>query len=164
MLVPYTNQGKLLALEELGLLGDYLKQPIMQAQLRRRYCVSMKPWYAFHETPNLVEILRPKILCKDIGERPQFWMDREGCIVPRHSVYYIVPRESVLLKPVLEYLQSMTAQKWLRQNCQRAAKGFLRLQSRNLQRLPIPNSLASGQVSNVPRSERDDSVAVLSAG
>ena len=164
MLIPYTNQGELLALEELGPLEDYLKQPILQARLRRRYCVSRKPWYAFHETPNLAEILRPKILCKDIGERPQFWMDREGRIVPRHSVYYIVPRVPELLKPTLEYLQSMTAQKWLRQNCQRAAKGFLRLQSRNLQRLPIPDSLALSLVSPVPRSDRDGAVAALSAG
>ena len=164
MLIPYTNQGELLALEELGPLGDYLKQPIMQALLRRRYCVSRKPWYAFHETPNLAEILRPKILCKDIGERPQFWMDREGRIVPRHSIYYIVPRVPEFLKPTLEYLQSMPAQKWLRQNCQRAAKGFLRLQSRNLQRLPIPHSLASSLVSPAPRSDRDGSVAALSAG
>ncbi len=42
----------------------------------------------------LPEMLRPKILFKDIGARPQFWVDWTGDIVPRHSVYYLVPRDA----------------------------------------------------------------------
>jgi hypothetical protein len=118
----------------------------MQDDVRRRLlartCVKHKPWYAFHETPALRDILRPKILCKDITEKPQFWVDWCGQIVPRHSVYYIVPWEPAAIDVITEYLRSPSAHQWLAQNCQRAAKGFLRLQSRALQRLPLPDDVA----------------------
>ena len=69
-------------------------------------------------------------------------MDRSGSIVPRHSVYYIVPRRTEAMEPILEYLRSPSAGDWLMHNCQRAAKGYLRLQSRVLQRLPVPDDVA----------------------
>lgn len=73
----------------------------MRDEIRRRLlartCVKRKPWYAFHETPPLPLILRPKILCKDICERPYFWLDRSGHFIPRHSVYYLVPRHLVAI-------------------------------------------------------------------
>ncbi|MDR7496035.1 MAG: N-6 DNA methylase, partial [Armatimonadota bacterium] len=87
MIIPYDMHGRLLPLRELKGLGRYLMRDDVRARLRARTCVERKPWYAFHETPVLREILRPKILCKDISETPQFWVDRSGQFVPRHSVY-----------------------------------------------------------------------------
>ncbi|MBN1507824.1 MAG: Eco57I restriction-modification methylase domain-containing protein [Sedimentisphaerales bacterium] len=142
MLMPYDQDGQLLPLERLGALGRYLMQGDVRRRLLARTCVKRKPWYAFHETPALRDILRPKILCKDIGERPEFWVDWYGQIVPRHSVYYIVPREPAAINVIAEYLRSSAAREWLTHNCQRAAKGFLRLQSRALQRLPLPDDVA----------------------
>jgi hypothetical protein len=142
MLIPYDMNSHLLPLERLGGLGHYLMREDTHQRLLARTCVRRKPWYAFHETPMLRDILRPKILCKDIGEKPLFWVDRSGQIVPRHSVYYIVPRESAAIDVIVGYLQSPRAHEWLTRNCQRAAKGFLRLQSRVLQRLPLPNDVA----------------------
>ncbi len=113
----------------------------MHRRLLGRTCVRRKPWYAFHETPVLRDILRPKILCKDIGEKPHFWVDRDGRVVPRHSVYYIVPHEPAALDVIARYLQSARAHEWLAQNCQRASKGFLRLQSGALKRLPLPDDV-----------------------
>jgi hypothetical protein len=141
MLVPYDVDGRLLPLGRLGALGRYLMRDDVRQRLLARTCVRRKPWYAFHETPALHEILRPKILCKDIGETPQFWVDRSGQVVPRHSVYYIVPREPGAIDVITSYLQSPSAHQWLVQNCQRASKGFLRLQSRVLQRLPLPDNV-----------------------
>ncbi|MFH1920554.1 MAG: hypothetical protein ABIP48_11790, partial [Planctomycetota bacterium] len=141
MLIPYDAHGRLLPLEQLGDLGRYLMREDIRERLLARTCVKRKPWYAFHETPALPEILRPKILCKDIGETPQFWVDRPGGIVPRHSVYYLVPRDPAAIDAILGYLRSPAAHQWLRQNCQRASKGFLRLQSRVLQRLPVPDDV-----------------------
>jgi hypothetical protein len=112
--------------------------------------VKHKPWYAFHETPPLRDILRPKILCKDIGETPQFWVDRSGQVVPRHSVYYVVPREAAAIDVIAAHLRSPAARKWLTQHCQRAAKGFLRLQSRALQRLPLPEDVAQAAACGRP--------------
>jgi hypothetical protein len=143
MLVPYDANGRLLPQEKLGSLGTYLGGDEVKRRLLARTCVRRKPWYAFHETPALREMLRPKILCKDIGSAPQFWVDRAGEIVPRHSVYYMVPREPRLIDSIVDYLRSPVAHRWLDRNCQRAAKGFLRLQSRALQRLPVPLSLAA---------------------
>lgn len=142
ILLPYSTDGQLLPLEALGALRRHLTRDHVRARLMERTCVRHKPWYAFHETPPLKDILRPKILCKDIGEAPRFWVDRTGELVPRHSVYYIVPREPAALDAIAAYLKSDAARQWLKNNCQRAARGFLRLQSRVLQRLPVPDDLA----------------------
>lgn len=142
MLIPYSADGRLLPLARLGPLGRYLQRDDVRPRLLERTCVKRKPWHAFHETPPLRDILRPKILCKDIGEKPRFWVDRLGEIVPRHSVYYIVPREPTAIDVIADYLRSPAAHAWLTQNCQRAAKGFVRLQSRVLQRLPLPDDIA----------------------
>jgi hypothetical protein len=141
MLIPYDAHGRLLPLERLGTLGRYLMRDDIRQRLLARTCVKRKLWYAFHETPALPEILRPKILCKDIGETPHFWVDRPGRIVPRHSVYYLVPRDPDSIDIILGYLRSPQAHQWLTHNCQRASKGFLRLQSRILQRLPLPDDV-----------------------
>ena len=142
MLVPYDRDGGLTPLNLLGALRGYLEHPVIRSRLAARTCARRKPWYAFHETPALNEILRPKILCKDITDKPRFWVDASGEILPRHSVYYIVPRDPDSIEAISSYLRSPAAQQWLAHNCQRAAQGFLRVQSRTLQRLPIPSSLA----------------------
>lgn len=139
MLVPYRRDGSLCSEKKVSALLDYLAEPGRRKKLLARTCVSRKPWYAFHETPPLADILRPKILCKDIGASPFFFVDREGSIVPRHSVYYIVPAKASDLESLASYLNSSTAQQWLKDHCQRAANSFIRLQSHVLKRLPIPD-------------------------
>jgi hypothetical protein len=140
MLFPYDKDGGLLPEQELGSLLGYLLNK--QERLMQRTCVSRKPWYAFHETPPLRELLRPKILCKDITERPYFWKDNKGSLVPRHSVYYIVPKDAGNIEKLCSYLNSTTAATWLAQHCQRVANGFLRLQSNVLKLMPIPHDIA----------------------
>ena len=142
MLIPYSAKGRLLDEAALGALGAYLDLPARRSRLMHRTCVRRKPWYAFHETPPLPLLLRPKILCKDIAARPQFWLSKRPDLVPRHSVYYIVPKNPDALEALCEYLNSTTAGKWLAAHCQRAANGFIRLQSHILKRLPIPPELA----------------------
>lgn len=137
MLIPYHHDGKLIPLRELGSLGRYLSEPAQKQKLLGRACVKTKPWYAFHETPPMKDILRPKILCKDITSVPRFWVDRDGTIVPRHSVYYCVPNIPEHVEAMAEYLNSSVAIQWMRTNCQRASNGFIRLQSNSLKRLPM---------------------------
>ena len=139
MLVPYEADGTLIPLENLGPFGEYLTKPRIHARLLKRTCVSRKPWYAFHETPCMSQIMQPKILCKDIAQRPSFWLDKSGTTLPRHSTYYIVPRDESIIEPLCEYLNGKQAQEWLVENCQRAANGFIRTQSNALKRLPIPS-------------------------
>lgn len=143
MLVPYSQGGDLLCEDDLGPLGDYLRQSDRRSRLMKRTCASRKPWYAFHETPPLNDILRPKILCKDIGSRPWFVVDEEGGIVPRHSVYYLVPKDHSQIHELCAYLNSETVVTFLMANCQRAANGFVRLQSHVLKRVPLPEHLAA---------------------
>lgn len=143
MLVPYDRNGRLLPEDALGPLKPFLSDAGRERQLRNRTCASRKPWYAFHDSAPLNEILRPKILCKDISERPFFVADEPGAIVPRHSVYYIVPKDPSLLPSLLELLNSADTTRWLLANCQRAANGFVRVQSSVLKRLPIPTALAA---------------------
>ncbi|MEX1185925.1 MAG: Eco57I restriction-modification methylase domain-containing protein [Gemmatimonadaceae bacterium] len=142
MLVPYDRNGKLLPEHRLGELGGYLAEPARRAQLLARTCVERKPWYAFHETPPLGDLLRPKLLCKDIGVAPYFVPDEQGRIVPRHSVYYIVPADPSRITELAAYLNAPPAQQWLRDHCQRAAKDYLRMQSHILKRLPVPETFA----------------------
>jgi adenine-specific DNA-methyltransferase len=149
MLVPYDRSGKLLPERMLGELGRYLSEPSRRAKLLARTCVEHKPWYAFHETPPLKDLLRPKLLCKDIGVAPYFVPDEEGRFVPRHSVYYIVPNDPSRLGELVAYLNSAPAQRWLRDHCQRAAKDYLRMQSHVLKRLPIPQTFASSVQSDL---------------
>ncbi len=143
MLIPYKLDGELLTEAELGPLHAYLAHPARRAQLSERTCVARKPWYAFHENPPLGDILRPKILCKDIGARPWFVVDEEGVIVPRHSVYYLVPKDPGMIHGLCDYLNSPSVSDFLVANCQRAANGFLRLQSHVLKRVPLPEHLVT---------------------
>lgn len=142
LLTPYSRTGALLDPEELGALGDYLSKRKLRAALKRRFCARYKPWYAFHDPAPLDQILKPKILCKDLSSEPEFWLDNDGSIVPRHSVYYLIPKNPSVLSELFAYLKTPVAKAWLRANCQRAAHGFIRLQSNVLSRLPVPNSIA----------------------
>lgn len=146
ILVPYNRTGRLIPEENLGALGTYLCVRERRTALERRTCVQRKPWYAFHESPPLSEMLRPKILCKDISKTPHFFLDRTGEILPRHSVYYIVPRNPAFLEQLGDYLNSSACRAWLLNHCQRAAGGFIRLQSHVLKQLPVPSELASNAI------------------
>lgn len=142
MLIPYAQDGTLLSERRLGALGEYLRQPANRRQLRARVCAARKEWYAFHDSMPLSDMLMPKILCKDISPRPFFVTDTTGTVIPRHSVYYIVPENSKDLKPLCEYLNSEFARDWITAHAQRAANGYVRLQSHVLKRLPVPESFA----------------------
>lgn len=141
LLVPYSRDGVLLPESQLKGLRAYLANPAKKERLLKRTCVESKPWYAFHENPPLTEILRPKILCKDIAPKARFWIDRAGKLVPRHSVYYIVPKNIDHLDALCSHLNSSVVAQWLSVHCQRAANGFLRLQSHVLKKIPIPANL-----------------------
>jgi SAM-dependent methyltransferase len=151
LLVPYDEAGDLMSLEHLGALGTYLQRPDIKRQLQQRTCVRRKPWYAFHDAVPLAEICRPKLLCKDITETPYFWIDSEGTIVPRHSVYYVVPKDPQHLRALAEYLNGSAAREWLKAHCQRAANNFLRLQSAILKRLPVPAELTESSINEERR-------------
>lgn len=143
MLLPYDKHGVLLPESRLGDLRTYLARPSHKRLLEARTCVTEggKQWYAFHDNAPLEEMLRPKLLCKDIAPAPKFWADREGSIVPRHSLYYVVPREGVDFDALFAYLNGEQARDWLRAHCHRAANNFLRLQSSVLKKLPVPEAL-----------------------
>jgi SAM-dependent methyltransferase len=141
LLAPYDAAGRLLPEHRLGALGTFLNDPARRRQLEGRTCVERKPWYAFHDNLPLADMLRPKLLCKDITEAPFFVTDAAGELVPRHTVYYAVPADPADLEPLADYLNSEPARAWLRAHCQRAANGYLRLQSHVLRRLPVPGYL-----------------------
>jgi adenine-specific DNA-methyltransferase len=137
MLIPYDRSGRLLDFDQLT-DGFATHLEARREDLLTRTCAHRKPWYAFHETPPLDDLLRPKLLCKDVTESPHFWMDAEGAIVPRHSVYYLVPRDPGVLLDLASYLNGPEARAWLEAHCQRVRRGFLRLQSTVLKQVPVP--------------------------
>jgi adenine-specific DNA-methyltransferase len=165
MITPYEPNGKLIPESQLGALETFLHMPENHARLLKRTCTAKKPWYAFHENPPLAQILQRKILCKDITETPFFRIDHSGGIVPGHSVYYIIPKNPDHLGILHEYLNSPEVRSWLESNCQRAANGFLRLQSTILKQIPVPfsileNEWLSGQaVTNLHTPEDSGEIA-----
>ena len=149
-LCPYTDNGCLYPEDELGSYRDWAASH--RTELEARFCVAKnsKAWYSWHETPPMEDILRPKILFKDVASEPHFWIDWKGDIVPRHSVYYAIPKRGVDIEELAEYLNSETARLWMEAHCHRAANGYLRLQSRVLKKMPIPKRLhVEGQFSLV---------------
>ena len=140
-LCPYRDDGSLPAEDELGSFGEWAGHH--RDRLEDRSCVENgKPWYAWHETPPMDDLLRPKIVFKDIAKEPTFWAEPNGTVVPKHSVYYLVPNEAVPFDDLLDYLNGPEARRWMEANCQRAANGFYRLQSRVLRNLPVPAAWA----------------------
>jgi len=141
MLVPYDIRGNLLSEDEARPLISYLSK--YKKLLEERFIVKSgkKKWYAFHEDPPLKDILKPKILWRDIDYEPSFYIDEKGLIIPRHSVYYLVPKDPSILRPLATYLNSEDARSWLRSFCQRAANNYIRLQSHIIKELCVPKQV-----------------------
>jgi hypothetical protein len=96
------------------------------------------------------DILQPKIVTKDVTEVPQFWADRSGEVVPRHSVYYIIPKDYVGHDKLLNYLNSEQAQMWIESHAQKAHNDYYRMQSKVLKKLPVPKELGEHRQSTLP--------------
>ena len=141
MLTPYDQEGALVEEDRRLALFRYLTEPNRREKLLARTCVPRKPWYAFHETPPQ-QIWKPKILWRDVSTSLRFVVDHDGQLVPRHTVYYLVPRPGVDLEDLAGYLNGPDVAEWLHANCQRASNGYLRLQTHVLAHLPIPVGLA----------------------
>ncbi|MFD1646667.1 class I SAM-dependent methyltransferase [Haloarchaeobius litoreus] len=141
----YDEHGSLTSEDELGAFGDWADLHRERLEDRSCYKKGKRAWYAWHENPPMEDILQPKIVCKDITESPHFWRDDTGEVVPRHSVYYLIPEDSVELDELQEYLNGPDASAWLEANCQRAANGFLRMQSTVLKQLPVPQEFGESR-------------------
>jgi len=138
---PYTDAGELADPDELGQTIEWLDQH--RERLEDRSCVEKgKTWYAWHENPPLQDILQPKLVWRDIAKEPTFWAEERGDVVPKHSVYYAIPKPGVPMDELQEYLNSPKARMWLEAHCQRAHNGYYRLQSRVLSDLPVPKRWA----------------------
>ncbi|MDL0120609.1 TaqI-like C-terminal specificity domain-containing protein [Halobacterium salinarum] len=138
LISPYDEDGNLPLEDELGAYGDWAELYRDRLEDRSCYEKGRRAWYAWHENPPMTDILQPKLVCKDITEAPHFWRDDSGEVLPRHSVYYLIPKEDVGIEELQEYLNSAVTEAWLEANCQRAANGFLRMQSTVLKGLPVP--------------------------
>ena len=97
-------------------------------------------WFRFKDSINLDRLLSPKILVKDITEKPEFWVDSIGDIIPRHTVYYIILDSDYSLEELFAFLQSDFACAWLKANSQKASGGCIRVQASVLKRMPVPLS------------------------
>lgn len=146
----YDECGNLPAEDELGAFGDWAELYRDRLEDRSCYQKGKRAWYGWHENPPMEDILQPKLLCKDITEEPYFWRDDTGEVVPRHSVYYLIPNENVDMGELQEYLNGPVAQGWLEANCQRAANGFLRMQSTVLKQLPVPKEFGESRQATLP--------------
>lgn len=138
IICPYDEDGNLVPEDELGAYGDWVE--LHREELESRSCVENgKVWYSWHENPPMDDLYgTEKILCKDVCDPPEFWAERSGDVIPRHSVYYIIPRAHVDLDTLLEYLNGPKARAWLEANAQKAHNDYYRMQSKVLKKLPVP--------------------------
>lgn len=136
---PYNPDGSVIPETELGSFGEWLED-VCRDTLKNRSCVEKghRRWYAWHEKPPMEDMLQEKILFRDLTDSPRFWVDAGGSIVPRHTVYYMIPNEHTDLEALRSYLNSPEVGRWLQANCQKARTGYLRLQTRVLEDLPVP--------------------------
>lgn len=142
ILCPYDERGNLVSEDQLGAYGDWAE--IHRDELEERSCVQKRnrTWYDWHEAPPMEEILQPKIVCKDVCKEPEFWPEPQGNVIPRHSVYYIVPEKHVELDSLLAYLNSAEATEWIEANAQKAYTDHYRIQSEVIEDLPVPEEFA----------------------
>lgn len=149
MISPYDEHGNLPSKDKLGVYGDWAE--INRDRLEDRSCVEKgKIWYSMHENPPMEDILQPKILTKDVTEEPMFWSDESGDVVPRHSVYYIIPKDHVNLVDLLKYLNSNKAKMWIEAHAQKAHNNYYRMQSKVLKDLPVPAEFADSHQATLP--------------
>lgn len=138
---PYKDNGNLADEDELGSFLSWLEEH--RERLEDRSCVKKgKKWYAWHENPPMQDLLQSKIVWRDIAKGPTFWLESEGDVIPKHSVYYAVPKDGVPVDELIEYLNSAEARMWMEAHCQKAHNGYYRLQSRVLRNLPVPEEWA----------------------
>jgi len=138
---PYKGDGNLADKGELASFLSWLEKN--RKRLESRSCVEGgKEWYAWHENPPMQDLLQSKIVWRDIAKEPTFWPESEGDVVPKHSVYYAVPKDGVPVDELVEYLNSAEARMWMEAHCQKAHNGYYRLQSRVLRDLPVPEEWA----------------------
>jgi hypothetical protein len=155
-LCPYDSSGNLLDESDLGTFGEWLNN-VHRSRLEERSCFQKgkRDWYAWHENPPMDQMLQEKILFRDITDSPRFWVDEGGDIVPRHSVYYLIPQEGVDLMELQSYLNTDQVKRWLQANCDHARNGYLRLQSKVLKDLPVPRQFCSSYQTKYTSSSSD---------
>jgi adenine-specific DNA-methyltransferase len=143
IICPYDEDGSLVSEDELGAYGEWAK--LHRDELEERSCVQKRGrlWYDWHGRPPMAEILQPKIVCKDVCKEPEFWAETDGNVIPRHSVYYIVPKEGIELNQLLTYLNSAEAQEWIEKHAQKAHTDHIRIQSEVIEDLPVPEEWAA---------------------
>ena len=153
---PYDSSGELLNESDLDTFGEWLND-VHRSRLEKRSCFQKgkRDWYAWHENPPMDQMLQEKILFRDITDSPRFWVDEGGDIVPRHSVYYLIPREGVDITELQAYLNTDQVERWLQANCDHARNGYLRLQSKVLKDLPVPRRFCSSYQTEQTSSSSD---------
>lgn len=142
IICPYNEEGNLAREDDLGVYLEWAN--LHRPELESRSCVQNgKPWYSWHENPPMDDVIgRPKIVYADLSKEPKFWIDEDGEVLPRHSVYYMIPREGVDIHALKNYLEEPEARAWLESRCQRASNGYYRFQSSIIKDLPVPELLA----------------------
>lgn len=146
MVVPYDRQSRLVGEEKLESSVRMilrLDDSAVRERLARREAVrrNHRELHAFNETPRIDLLRRPKILCKRIGKREQwrFWFDAHGTVVPRHSVFYLVPRDGIDPMDLWRRLEaSLTLiATWIAEHAATAEGGYFSLQRSVLVLAPL---------------------------
>lgn len=141
VICPYDAEGTIIPFDRLG-DGVQAWLKLHEETLRSRASIKGRgtPWYGWSHDPPLKMLLRPKILIRDFATDIEFWLDEAGEVIPRRTVYYIIPDETTDLHDLIEYLRTEDVRNWLEALSLGGNRG-LRVSTRDLQNLPVPNDL-----------------------
>lgn len=145
---PFSESGKLVALNEYPLLQSYLEA--RRDSIAKRHCARKNPnnWYRTIDriTPALTS--KPKLLIPDIKGKANIVFE-SGKLYPHHNLYYITS-DDWNLRALQAVLMSAVTHLFIATYSTKMRGGFLRFQAQYLRRIRIPNW------SNVPDSLRQE--------
>lgn len=141
VICPYDEEGTIVPFDRLG-EGVQAWLKLHEDTLRSRASIEGRgtPWYGWTHRPPLKLLRRPKILTRDFATEIEFWLDEAGEVIPRRTVYYMIPDASTTLHELYDYLQSEDVRNWLEATSIGGDRGH-RMSMRDLQNLPVPEYL-----------------------
>lgn len=141
VICPYDDEGTIVPFDQLG-EGVQAWLQLHEDTLRSRASIEGRgtPWYGWTHHPSLQVLRRPKILTRDFATDVEFWIDESGEVLPRRTVYYLIPTAITDLHDLYEYLQTEAVSDWLEATTVGGDRGH-RIRTKDLQMLPVPSHL-----------------------
>ncbi|MDR1482379.1 MAG: Eco57I restriction-modification methylase domain-containing protein [Synergistaceae bacterium] len=133
---PFTDIGKLVALEDYPRLAHYLENH--KEIITKRHCAQKTPlsWYRTIDHIRSDLTYQPKLLIPDIKGKAHVVYD-SGKFYPHHNIYYVIS-EIWNLRALQAVMQSSVSKLFIETYSTKMRGGYLRFQAQYIRRIRIP--------------------------